>query len=441
MCSNKITDYLEELPWASARKEFPASAHKLRDIIDRIDPPKNFKLIKAKYSFGSKMLENLAFRLPIADGVTVPIGDSRLPTKISEQLSYSNVPFALITKNKVEIFSEITNKIFSVAFHGGDLDIGIWEHFGWTTPYNIVAGARSLYMLPRISDTRSHKRLQKEYGIVARPPTSFFDHWQIFSQLANSRHFPRKWYCEILLFPQNWVEKFSRDPAWHEFNNYVLQKGWQHSGYARRKSILDNVWELFCRTLNNESLKVDPYAIDTLKHLAMIGTQCLPASTPYTGDETTGPIDAIQRIYEAFYNLADYVPTIMQPAYYNTDDNKFLYYSLQVPTLLETMPKVRKAATVIDYLRNLLELKELFFQEAFDNNLMIENTSIKEMIGRLNFEFFHGDMYSYGSFIRPSKEMLEKDKNLLYTPSNVRLHEFAENSPFVRGCIRISTRK
>jgi hypothetical protein len=305
----------------------------------------------------------------------------------------------------------------------------------------MVAGARSLYMLPRISDTLAHKRLQKEYGITARPPKSFFDHWQVFSQLANSPHFPQKWYCEILLFPHNWVEKISNDPAWGEFNNYILQKGWQHSGYARRKSILDIVWELFCRSLSDKNLRMDPYAIDTLKHLALIGTQCLPASTPYVGEEGAGPIDAIQRIYEVFYNLADYVPTVMQPDYYNPESNKFLYYSLQVPTLLETTPKVRKAATVIDYLRNLLELKDLFFKEAFDKSLMIENTSIKEMIDKFNFEFFHGDMYSSGSFIRPSKEMLEKDKGLLYAPSDVKLHKFAENSPFVRGCVRIATKK
>ncbi len=100
----------------------------------------------------------------------------------------------------------------------------------------------------------------------------------------------------------------------------------------------------------------------------------------------------------------------MCPSYFSFEDPKPVYYSLQTPTLLESVPKSRNLTSIVDNVRELRELTKHFLAEAFDEHLKIANVSINEMISRLQFEFFHSEAYAYGEGIRPTKEMPEKDE-------------------------------
>ncbi|CAN5423483.1 hypothetical protein BH10PSE19_BH10PSE19_00380 [soil metagenome] len=430
--------YMEELIWEQVRHEIADVCPEVSHIIDEIAPNKTYKLIKVRYPFGSKIVDNGLLMLPTGNTEYFPLTDKRLPPTICNQLNYSSVPLGVVIKNNIEVYRELDDRVYSIAYYGHDFDIGIWEYFGWTTPYSLSSGARSLYMLPRITLTAAHKRLKRDFGVTLPPPQKSSDNWAIFKQIAHGRNFPEPWYCEIIFLTSKWADGLKKDGAWTKLANYLNKKGWQHSAYGRRRSIFDIVWELFARTINMKGLKPNSYVLDTLKHLAFIGTGGSPASAPYSGGNEAGPLDNIQLAYINNYELRDYIPTIMQPSYLLMGQPNPIYYSLQSPSLLESVPKSRNLTSLVDNIRELKELIDHFLAEAFDEHLKIANVSVNETISKLKFEFFHSQSHAYGNDIRPAKEMLDKDKNLLYLPAGVKTRKFADTSTYLHGCVRIS---
>ena len=435
--STKDQPFMEELTWQQVRQDVANSSQELSSIIDEISPSKKYTVLKVRYPFGSKVLENVEFYLPNEHGYSVPINDPCISSQVRQQLSYSPVPLCITVKNKIEIFREIDGKIFSLAFYGGDMDTGIWEHFGWTTPYSITAGARSLYMIPKISEVSKHKKLKKTFNVSAHPPQKPYEHWKVFTQIANSKNFTSPWFYEAIVLTDKWVDKIKNDLAWYKLQRYLWQKSWQHSGYARRKSILDIVWDVFSRSISSKNIKVNPYIIDTLKHLIFIGTSTVPGSIPAVNDEA-GPIKTLQMIYEDCYGLEKYVPTIMQPAYFDLSQPRPVYYSLQVPSLLEPIPKSKKFSSTMDNIRELEELFNHFKKEVIWPKLNIhENVSLDNIISKLHLDFFHDKMFAYGTNIRPTLEMPKTDPALAYDPNSNKKRFFADTGSFLRGCVRI----
>lgn len=428
--------FIEELTWQNVREDVFNADQKLGNIIDVISPNKEYPLFRIHYPFGAKIFEQNLLYLPNEQGISTPITDINIPQKIRAQLNYSSLPLSIVVQNKVEMFCKINNKVFCAAFHGNGLNLGIWEHFGWTTPYTLTSGARSLYMLSKISETISHKRLKKELGISAIPPKRLVDHWQVFTQLANSANFPKKWQCELIILTNKWLDKIKNDPTWRELNLYLWQQGWKHCSYARHKSTLDIIWEVFMQKLNTNNLKFDPYIIDTLKHLLLISIGAIPASSPATNSNEAGPIKEIQLIYEEIYNLQN-IPTIMQPKYFCSKNNTPVYYSLQNPTLLESTTKSKQATSVIEIIRNLKELIDHFIEITPWSIFAQSMQPFCQMINKTRFDFFHSDIFAYGPHIRPSTEMPKNDMALIYDPAKKQVRKFADNSTFLRGCVRI----
>ncbi len=428
---------VEELTWSEVRDTVSKTSRELSDIIDEISPGKEFIVFKVLYPFGSKILSENSFYLP-------KNSENESNDNIKGKLSYSKVPLGIITKNTAELFFDIHRKIFSLAVFGKGLEIGILEHLGWSSNYNITSGARSLYMLPKISEALSHKQLKKKFGITESPPKHFYDHWQVFSQLSQSSNFSSHWFCEIVFLSNKWIEPIKKDPAWSKLALYISQKGWQQSGYGRKKAALDIVWEIFVKSLSNKELKFDPYVVDTLKHIIYISTGAIPASAPSIGTEEAGPLKNIQMIYEDSqgYGLEEYIATIMHPQYFSTKSQNSVYYSLQLPNLLESLPRTKKVTSVIDNIRELSELLNCFLNKDTEpwSKIPIGNTLLIDIIKELQIDYFHGDMFAYGDLIKSSLKMPDLDSRLKYNPSNNKKRVFASNSSFLRGCVRISAK-
>ncbi len=427
---------IEELTWTEVRKTVADTCKELSNIIDEISPSKEFTVFKVLYPFGTKIIDKNSFHLPIG-----PDGEY---SNIKNKLGYNTVPLGIIIDNNVEVFFDIHRKIFSLAVFENDLEIGIWEHFGWSNNYSITAGARSLYMLPKISEALSHKQLKRKFGITESPPKHLYDHWQVFAQLAQSNSFPTEWFCEIIFLSNKWINAIKNDPAWSKLALYISHKGWQHSSYARKKAALDMVWEIFMKSLSNKELKFDPYVVDTLKHIIYVSTGTIPANTPFAGSEKTGPLKNIQMIYEDSrgYGLEEYTATIMHPKYFSITEPEPVYYSLQLPTLLESLPRAKKITSVIDNIRELSELLNCFLNKDTEpwSTLMIGDSLLGDTIKNLQVDYFHGDMFAYGDLIKSSLKMPELDPRLRYSASNDKKRIFASNSSFLKGCVRISTK-
>ena len=341
-------------------------------------------------------------------------------------------------KNSIEVYREINNRIFSLACFNEGFNIGIWEFFGSTTPYNVSAGARSVYMIPKISSAMQHKKLKQHFDVTLPPPKHLSEHFGIFRQIINSSNFSKDWDCQVIYLTNRWAEAIENNKKWINLKTYILEKNWQHANYVRKKSVLDHAWDTFAYKLNERHLKFSSYIIDTLNHLILVATNVITASSSFTGDEKVGPFNELQKIYETCYELRDYVPTIMIPRYFSFNENIPVYYSLQEPTLLETSPRSKKIISTMDSIRELSELLNHFFAED-DINMMIYNESVVDIMKKVRFKFFHNKMYAYGKDIRPSKEMPIDDKNLLYRFENSKNSKFADSGSFVQGCVMISS--
>ena len=116
----------------------------------------------------------------------IPIKDYFEDGNIKAELSYSVLPLGIAVKNSIEVYREINNRIFSLACFNEGFNIGIWEFFGSTTPYNVSAGARSVYMIPKISSAMQHKKLKQHFDVTLPPPKHLSEHFGIFRQIINS---------------------------------------------------------------------------------------------------------------------------------------------------------------------------------------------------------------------------------------------------------------
>jgi hypothetical protein len=428
---------VKELAWSEVRDRVAHTCKDLCNIIDNISPGNEFTVFRALYPFGKKIIEKNLFHLP-ADAV------DEIDANIKNKLNYHNVPLGIITDNTAEVFFDADGKIFSHALLDTGLEIGVDAYFNCPNNFSMTAGARSLYMLPKISETQAHKKLKKKFGITAAPPKHLYDHWQVFSEIAQSEAFPAEWYLEIIFLSDKWIDAIKNDSAWSKLAMYLNQTFLRHSSLGYKKIALDLVWETFVKCLNNKPVKFDPYIVDTFKHIINISTGALPGISPSGCSEKTGPLKNIQMIYENHkeYGLDDYIATIMHPSYFSINKPEPVYYSLQVPALLETLPRSKKITSVIDNIRELSELFNCFLSHESRpwSKLMIGNTPLEAILKDLQIDYFHGDMFAYGDLIKSSLKMPEFDSRLEYNPTNNKNRIFASNSSFLKGCVRIANK-
>lgn len=431
--SQKAT-LIEELLWDKIRLSVAEAEPELAQQIDRISPGKKFTLLRLRYPFGCRIVEKNQFFLPDHSNL-----DPTRRALIQAKLAYAQIPLGVITSHAAEYFLDLPQKIISLGVARPGLRLGFVDHFTAMFPCTLVSGARSLYMLPKISETLAHRQLRRKYGVIDPPPKRFYDHWKIFKQLAHYQTL-LDWSCEILCFTQPWFSKLQSDSAWAELNGYIAKQAWHQQATLRRKCILDLVWEHFIDYLSLRNLKFDPYVMDILRQITYILTGIYPGSAPYNGSDEFGPIGMFQSIYEAAdgYNIR-YAATIMQPQYFNRQFPT--YYSLQLANLFEVLPRIKRVTSTIDNLRDLSELMTIFLQKHEEKwqEVMIEpNLMLKNFLSKIAVSYFHGEMFAYGNIIKSSSKLPGLDPRFNYNPAkNAKKLEFARNSSFFKGCVML----
>lgn len=155
---------VEELTWLEARSSFAQADPSISKIIDDISPDNSFKLIRIRYPYGAIIYELGKFFVPTTEGDILTLDHAKVPLFIREALSYSSVPLGCITSNSFEAFKQVGDHISPVSHRKTGLDLGIWEAFMPASPFTVTAGSRSVFMLPKITDTNGHKKLKKIWG-------------------------------------------------------------------------------------------------------------------------------------------------------------------------------------------------------------------------------------------------------------------------------------
>lgn len=429
---------IQEYLWEDVEKYFHTEPE-LIEIIRKLTPGKEYPVFKVSYPFGAKIFERGIFYLPDAEKRIFPITDSKIPHRIQDHLNYNTFPLGfLMGSGGVEVYTELEDRIFSLAYFEHGLNVGIWEMLAPPTPFTVIAGARSLHMLPKITEMGGHKRLKQRFSVTSSIPSKPFDQWYLFREIANHKNFEQPWTCEILFFSSKWMKKIKSDSKWRPFYNFILQRAWNHTEYSRSKIYYDFLWNNFTSFLEKNRIKPNSYIVDTLKHLIFVATGAIPAFMPATSNKAA-PVDGLLKAYLEGYGLKTYAPTMMQPHHFSINvPNDFVYYSLQVPTYLESIPKYRSPSSARIDLAELIELMDRFMRELISNKLLIgSGHHIYEILSKIQFDYFHSEE-DKDAGIYSSSGMPLDDERLLYMPQGYERRKFCERSTFVRGCVRIS---
>ncbi len=433
---------LEELEWKDVRGEVFSKNPELASIIDEISPSSEYTLFKASYPFGSEILKNGSLYVPNKEGFLKIITSDEIPKNVREKLSYNlnSNPVTLALHNTTEIF--IVHENSTIPFYGlltpGRI-FGTWrilnpqiaQHpvFIW----DMTAGARSIFMLPKISEAAGYNKLRRAFHIQTEKPTSLLDHWKLFKELANHSAFNENWEARLLFFSNKWFERLN-DKQWSGFKLYLLEKAWEGSEFFRNQFIWDLVFSLIRW---QRHIKPNPYFADVVKHQIAIGIGALPGFAPAL-DNVVAPIHKLQEIFTTVYQLENYVPVIMQPYFFSLENPRPIYYSLQYPAMAEFAPRSREISTKLNDIYEIQQLLKKYLVDIYSGKLNVNGTLIYNLYEKVQYDFFHTNAEKHTG-IRSSKDVPIEDPAFLQAAIGTN-NNFPANSPFIRGCIRISAK-
>ncbi len=445
--------FFQELTWKEARDDFKKADLSLFNIIEDWNPSKDYRLFKVSYRYGDPIIDKGLFHIPGEGGQVLPLSAGRFPQDMKDQLSYSHVPLGLLIKNGQEVFIENAERVISIAFFKPGILLGLWESlksdrtFSTRGVLSVSAGARSLFILPKVAESGCYERLRKYYGVRLPMPRKLMDHGPIFAQIAKHRDFHDHWRHEVVFFSKKWLERDEKNVNWLRFHHYLLEKAWNLSSYNRNTLAFDWIWQQFSESLTEKGLKPNTYLMDTLKQLVLVGVGAVPGFRPTHQNwknfsvekeaNIAGPVEGLQRVYLEDYGLKNYVPVMMMPHHFSQEDAcQAIYYSLQVPTLLDSVPKARSQQSLMTELRELKILVEHFLEDAAEGLLKIQGTPVEWLVNHVNFDFFHSDQDGYDEILS-STTLSEEDPSFLKYYGNDKKRTFPDTCSFVRGCVRL----
>jgi hypothetical protein len=446
MKNQKASKFLfEEKTWNVIREEVKPVNSELTEIIDEINPDKTHTFFKIIAPYGSEFLKNTKLWLPDSTGSRlIPLEEQN--SHIKESLSYNegSNPVSITLKNSLELFLELEDRVIPYSLVTPGKILGTWKimedspsHCPATFIWGLTAGARSVFMLPKIAETACYKKLKAKFGVSIDKPRNLRENWQTFNTIINNAETTDTWNTELLFFNNKWFEH-KQDKAWARFNYYLVNEALKNSSYWRNQYI----WELIFSTIQkNQHIKTSLYNAQIAKHLLAISTGAVLGFQPAI-DDSLAPINLLQEIFIADYGLKNYLPIIMQPAIFDLYDNKSppVYYSLQYPTSFEFALKSNEQATTLTGLHEVKVLLKKYLDEIKGNKLNVVNTPLYKAAQEVTFDFFHSNT-SIHKDIKKSECLPLEDNFFMQSAKKHKNRKFPHSSNFVNGCVRIAHKK
>ncbi len=421
------------LSWQEVRDDVQKTNKKLFDIIEKISPDKNLPLYKLTYAYGDKIVNKGIFQLPAY------LNEMHQP--LPYDLKYCAIPLCLLLNKDSEVFLESPSRIIPLQYLYPGQFFGLFEALS-PYPYHpydpkpvwsVSAGARSVFMLPKITDGVKHQRIKRELHINASPPKNLSDHWKVFSEIANHPTFnDQQWFSDILVFPRIWLEKNDNDIGWLQFRNYLLELAWMEAQVLREKSTLGFLWESISTEIAS-GFKTKPYFLDTLQHLVFISLSARPGFRCIFQETSACPSPIIENVYNNIYDLGDYAPMIMGTGRLNTmPAHTPIYYSFNYPTLLHSAVEINKPRRIITGMR---EVKRLI--DAMNRKINYHQTAVTKILQDIEYTLYHHEKDPYEE-IELSKNIILSDQAISAAMIRYQGKEFSAASHFFRGCVSIS---
>jgi hypothetical protein len=415
--------------------------NKLSAILKEWEPGKDFKLYKARYKYGTNILLQGKLQLPLSNGNTIDFNDCLVPVKLQQELSYSTFPIGIILNNSAEVFVELDSRIISLAIFERGIPLGLLEtiesahSYCFKNVWNVIAGSRTAFMLPKISDKFHHSRIQKALGCEQPPPRLPNEHFHNFVEIMNKTGDQQEWYVDLLFFTSKWFEPDYNNLYWLRFYNYLQSYFLQYTAFSCRKSSFDFTLALFSNILIKKRKKFHPQNFEKMKNLIVASLGIVPLFMPAINNDKA-PVAAIQKIYREIYGLT-YAPTIMVPYHFSFNQvSSDAYFSLKYHNTFEIHPKTAENESLITDLCEINSLLTEFQNMLKSNHLQLHGSTIEKILLSTDFDFYHIDSQDYKK-IKNTKELPEHDIRLIKQLNNDSFLPFPHTAPFFRSCVKL----
>ncbi|PIQ42730.1 MAG: hypothetical protein COV52_06455 [Gammaproteobacteria bacterium CG11_big_fil_rev_8_21_14_0_20_46_22] len=428
--------------WKDVREEMQALAPEFSNIVDALNPGDDLCFYEGVYPYGAEVVKQGVLQVANPKGDIVPYNHPTIETHLSEDLSYNlgSNPCLCVLESCLEAYTYFDDRVIPACdyLRPGSFS-GIWQVLGPQVSqypeflWNLSSGSRSIFMLPKVSEANANNKLKRAFSLTTNKPRSMLDHWYLFREMASHPDFPKPWRSRVLFFSGEWFKQLE-DPAWHEFQRYILKKAWFSSEFWRNQF----VWNIvFSSVQKNRQIKSSAHIINTVQHLIIMAAGFMPGFAPAL-DDSAAPVSSLQQVYLDIYNLRNYAPILMQPHCLSFEDNaRPVYYSLHYPTAGTFSPKSSGHSSTISDLYEVKMIMDKYLMEMRSGNIHLSDTLIAKTAEAAAFSFFHSDTEMYHD-VKPSEDIPKEDPSFKQaTPKNTISDEFPNNSSFVRGCIRV----
>lgn len=420
---------------------FPIN-QELVSIIQDWGPPQDFKIYSAKYFYGTNILSHGKLQLPLTNGMTIDFDDLSIDEEIRANLSYSSFPIGIIINNTAEVYVELEARLIPLALFGVGIPLGLLEtieaecSFCFRNVWTVSAGARTAFMLPKISDKTYHAKIQREFNCSSVAPQAPYEHVPVFVDIMKKMPEYQNWYVEVLFFTTPWFNKDVSNPHWVRFHHYLQQYLISYSGFTRNKATFDLIWDYFTQALIKKKKRVPLHIFEKMKNLIIGALGVTPLFSPANND-TRGPFTTIQRIYRDVYGI-NYAPVIMVPKHFNVEiDSVPAYFSLKHHSTFEVNPKNKSQESLITDLVQLNSLVNYFFELVSQGQLKLETTLIEKILKSIELNFYHCGAKDYTN-IKDTQLLPLSDKNLCTQLGSTELMDFPYTNFFLRSCVQVN---
>jgi len=271
--------------------------------------------------------------------------------------------------------------------------------------------------------------LREHYGIPQEVPESLTAHWQIFVEIAKLTNCP--WRAEIIYFPRKLIRKL-QESSCADLVNCLMQ--------LHRASY--NIWHNVSSVWNNAFYDIEQaqhltnypmYSLNTAKHLFILAANSVPGFKPATND-TSAPISLITDAYINVYKIAqkNNNAVIMEPATFDPRQSLPIYYSLNHPTFIQNNLEASRKKSHITLLEEIRWVSDVYVKAILATKMNVK--SLYDVAHDTDFTYYHSTPQGYKNIL--DAELIAKEDQRFITEQQPG--EFPNNSPFFKGCIKIS---
>ena len=437
--------------WKNIRNRLANVEPEFVKLADELNLDKTFPFYLVYFPYGDLKGDTESSFIPKSTGGYYRLSDPNAPADIIKHLGYgkSHAPLGMVLEKNFELYIDLKNEKITlpeIIYTPGSF-LSLSRNLDGLFSVNIISnktsflssGVRSTFKLPNIGCFTNHKNLQRDFNVRSESPKSLYDHWNIFKEITNSKIANSDWRSCLIYFPEKFVYKLNHDLKWIKLNNYLCKAAFKIYECEKINYYFEFIFSIIQKKRN---LKPNPYLIDTVKHLLITALGVTPGYKSANNNDSL-PLDIIQKAYIESYGLKNYLPTVIQPAYYNYKKNIYpIYYSLQYPSTHSFSPKSRKISTILSEMREIEYIISSLLNEFSKDNFIGSDTVLHELSKKVEFQYFHNE-HDQHNIIKHVIEMPKFDPNIskINPTYKIKGSKFCIDSPFTRGCISINAKK